>query len=456
MPSIAHLLLGGMVGYALYIISDKKFSKYHVMIFVLANYPGPDIGWVLGIGYFTHAYAGFFLFASILAFIYAYFTRFSPDFKNRELVDGGYNRVPYASAFLITSAGGLMHIYLDGVMNHQGVFHLFPALGSLDEFVFSINDFFNFWYDPQVTGAPVFALIAGMAFVMGFIVFFLYLLKNMDSRFALKVGAFMGAFMVLYFIFGNFTTLHAEGGAILYVTLFWVTPFGLCALAMKLPAPSAPPAKRGRLKQKFVPTLLGSSIFIGVLSLVIGVAVLVLVDEITPSIVGLWAPLAPHETPLHAFFVLLGIVFTALGCWNLFKFVYYKKRKDANVNLVVVTSLSSVGGFLCLMLGGFFVITSGAIVDIIFSMYDASEIITPEALQLFIAALGVAFVILSGFQFFAGIGVLVENKKVTRFAFLMNAILAWTIVGLYACCLLSQEEVTARIDGTVVNDLESR
>ncbi len=45
MPSIGHLLLGGMLSLILYYFGDKKnFTKYHAFILFVNNYLGPDLG----------------------------------------------------------------------------------------------------------------------------------------------------------------------------------------------------------------------------------------------------------------------------------------------------------------------------------------------------------------------------------------------------------------------------
>nr|MDO8117628.1 hypothetical protein [Candidatus Sigynarchaeota archaeon] len=454
MPSIAHLFLGGMVGYSLHVISDKRFSKYHVMILMIANYLGPDLGWVLGIGDFTHTYVGIIFFDIFLAFFYSYFTRFSPDFKRKILVDNGYNKVPYMNAFFLACAGGIMHVYLDGVMNHQGDFHLFPGFGTLDEFVMSINDFFTFWYEPLVPANTIAALLVGMSFVMGFIMFFLHALKTMDARFALKIAAFVAAFMVLYYLVGYLTTLQAEGGAILYVTLFWIVPFGLCAVAMKYPSPKTSIAVRARVKQHFIPLLLVLDLVFGAIFLVAGIAFIVLVDDLLPILLGSWAPLSSHATSLHALIIFIGITFIIIGGWNAFEFAWYKKHENASVNTIVAAGLVFIGGVLSLVLCGVAFTSGGAIVDIIFTMYDAGEIITPGGLLALLLSLGIVFVILAGFSFVAGAGIMMERHKITRVAFVVNAIFAWTIFGLYICCLLSQEtqehpHVTGKHETTV-------
>jgi hypothetical protein len=434
-----------MVGYTLYIISEKKFSKYHVMILMLANYVGPDIGWIIGLGNFTHTYAGYLVFAVFLAFFYSYFTRFSPDLKKRELVDNGHNKIPYMASYLLACAGGIMHVYLDGVMNHQGKFHLFPALGNLDEAIVTINDFFNFWYDPLVPANVVIALVTGMGLVFAFIPFVLYALKVGGSRFALKVGAFMAAFMALYYVVGNLTTLHAEGGAIVYVTLFWVIPFGLCALAMKMPPPRSPVEHRARLKQQFIPILLVFGIVLGSVFLAAGIALIALIDPIVALATGAWAPLAAHEGSLRSLAVLLGISFIAIGGVCTISFVQNMRKKDANVNIMVATGLVFTAGFVCLVLGGFSFTSGGAIVAIVFAIWpDAGAITTPEGLITVLFSLGFAFTALAGFNFVTGTGLLLERKQASKLVFAMSLAFMWTVVGLYVCCLLSQNEVRRR------------
>ncbi len=448
MPSIAHLFLGGMIGYALYLISDKRFSKYHVMILFLANYLGPDIGWVLGIGDFTHSYAGYLVFAFLLAFFYSYFTRFSPDFKRRLLVDSGSNRVPYASAYFLACAGGIMHVYLDGVINHQGDFHLFPAIGNIDELVVSINDFVNLWYEPPVPANAIVAVIAGMGLVLAFIPFFWYLLKNLDRRFVLKVAAFVATFMVLFFFFGGFTTYHSDGGAILYTALFWVAPIGLCAAAMKCPPPRSPPADRGKLKQKLLPGLLVTGVIIGVVFVAVGAALLALADVLIPALAGLSVdsvhPLAPHEASLRTLDAFLGSSFIAMGCVNFLLFAWYKKR-GTNVNIVVAAGVTIALGFIGTVLAGSLLISGAAIADVVLAAVSgAGGIFTPSDLLTVAFAAGVIMSCIAVMSFVVGAGIVLERKKMLRLAFLVNAAISWTVIGLYVCCLLSQDGVTSR------------
>jgi hypothetical protein len=438
-----------MVGYALYIISDKKFSKYHVMILMIANYLGPDLGWALGIGDFTHTYVGYLAFAVFIAFFYSYFTRFTPDFKKRVLVDKGYNRIPYPSAYFLACAGGIMHVYLDGVMNHQGKFHLFPALGSLDEFIVSIHDFFTLWYEAPGPVNSAVAVASGMGLVLAFIPFFWYLLKSMDKLFVVKVISFVATFMVLFYFFGGLTTYHSDAGAILYVALFWIAPFGLCAAAMKCPPPRLPVEWRTKMKQNFVPALLSIDLIFGIAFIAVGSALLALGDVLVPALAGLTIestqPLAAHAGSLRVLDIFLGVSFLLMGCVNILFFARFKRHKEASVNIIVASGLSLVMGFISSVLAGVLFTSGAAIADIVIMLVSGVEdVVSPSELLIVAYVAGAAFAGLAALSFAIGAGIMLERKRMIRFAFLVNAALAWTVFGLYVCCLLSQDGVERR------------
>jgi small-conductance mechanosensitive channel len=100
MPSVAHLIFGGICGLFLYFLAINDLRKLMCLFCIMNNYIGPDIGWALLIGDFTHSILGMSVFAFILAFFYSYFSRFTPDFKNKILVEHEYNRVPYMNTYL--------------------------------------------------------------------------------------------------------------------------------------------------------------------------------------------------------------------------------------------------------------------------------------------------------------------------------------------------------------------
>ena len=148
MPSIAHLVLGGVIALCFYYISNGKFTKTHAFIFFLCNYLGPDVGWVLGIGRFTHSLLFWPLFALILAYLYHYFTRFTiriDSIKNVEIIDLEGYKLHYFNTYLLVLAAGILHLYLDGIMNKEGEFRIIPQLPlNYEGLYWTLNDFFIF------------------------------------------------------------------------------------------------------------------------------------------------------------------------------------------------------------------------------------------------------------------------------------------------------------------------
>ncbi len=238
MPSIAHLVLGGVFGICLYYISNGKFSKTHVFVLFLNNYLGPDTGWVLGpIGPFTHTLVGWCLFAFILAIFYHYFTRFGlklNGLKDIELIDHGKSKMPYLSVYCLVAAGGIMHNYLDGIMNNTGRFYFIPELSTgYSGLNMNIEEIINLWWDGVIDFNPILSLLIGISFILGFVFVFVWFIKKNSIFSALISVAYIIAFVVFYYLVGYNSTVHADGPAVLYVSIFWCIPIILCVLSTK-------------------------------------------------------------------------------------------------------------------------------------------------------------------------------------------------------------------------------
>jgi hypothetical protein len=238
MPSIAHLFFGGIFGIFLYYISDKKFSKYHVFVLFMNNYLGPDTGWVIGLGQYTHTVVGFTLYAFILAAFYYYFTRFNlkiNGIKDIELIDQEKPRLNYLNVYCLVLAGGIMHVYLDGMMNSGGVLRILPSIssiyGGLD---MTIEDFMAFWTEGLLDGSSFLFLATGIVFIMGFILVFVWLLKTNEKRVVIYSILWVLGFSILFLLGGSIVTAeHSDVGALIYISIFWLTPLGLCVLSIK-------------------------------------------------------------------------------------------------------------------------------------------------------------------------------------------------------------------------------
>ena len=238
MPSIAHFVMGGIIGICLYYISDRKFTKTHVFIFFLSNYLGPDIGWVFGIGHFTHSLIFWPLFAVILTFFYHYFTRFTikiDGIKNIEIIDLEGYKLHYFNTYLLVLAAGILHNYLDGMLNKEGEFRIIPQLSlNSEEKYWTLNDFNVFGKESMIQFHFLFAIIIGVALIFGFVFIYVWFLKKNSKQNAMIVFFYVIGFLVFFYLVGNMATMfHPDGGAIIYISIFWGSPLILCALSTK-------------------------------------------------------------------------------------------------------------------------------------------------------------------------------------------------------------------------------
>ncbi|MFX1392057.1 MAG: hypothetical protein ACFFAH_00650 [Promethearchaeota archaeon] len=238
MPSIAHLVLGGVIALCFYYISDGKFTKTHVFIFFLCNYLGPDVGWVFGIGRLTHSLLFWPLFALILAFIYHYFTRFTikiDGIKNIEIIDLEGHKLHYLNTYLLVLAAGILHLYLDGIMNNEGTFRIIPQLPlNYEELSLTLGDLIAFGEEGVLQINFLIAIFIGVTLIFGFIFVFIWFLKKNSKTNAIIVCIYIVVFVIFFYLAGSIiTTFHPDGGAIIYVSIFWALPLILCVLSTR-------------------------------------------------------------------------------------------------------------------------------------------------------------------------------------------------------------------------------
>ncbi|MFX0072503.1 MAG: hypothetical protein ACFFAO_15570, partial [Candidatus Hermodarchaeota archaeon] len=206
--------------------------------FFLCNYLGPDVGWVLGIGRYTHSLIFWPLFALILADFYYYFTRFTiriDGIKSIEIVDLEGHKLHYINTYMLVLAAGILHNYLDGIMNKGGSFRIIPQLPlSEKELYVTLKDFMNFGQKGVLQIHFLLSLFIGVTLIFGFVFVFTYFLKKDSKKNAVIVSIYLILFVFFFYLAGYvITTFHPDGGAIIYVTIFWGAPLILCALSTK-------------------------------------------------------------------------------------------------------------------------------------------------------------------------------------------------------------------------------
>lgn len=237
-PSIAHLVMGAAIGLCLYYISEGRFSKTHCFTLFLNSYLGPDVGWVIGIGRYSHSLLFWPIFAFFLAYVYHYFTRFTikiDGIRNIELIDLERYKLQYFNTFLLVLAAGIMHIYLDGVVNKGGKFSVIPEIIPVYEgLVWTYEDFFLFGVEGVFPLYTLVSMFIGVSLIFGFIFLFVWFLKNNSKKTALIVFIYIVVFIIFFYLVGSIATMfHLDGGALIFVGIFWVIPLMLCTMSVK-------------------------------------------------------------------------------------------------------------------------------------------------------------------------------------------------------------------------------
>ena len=237
MPSIAHLVLGAIFALSFYYVSEGKFTKTHAFILFMNNYLGPDVGWVVGLGQYTHTLVFYPLFALILALFYHFFTKFSlslDGIKHIELIELKEHKLTYLNTYLLVLAGGWMHNYLDGMFNRGGVFLILPPINGAKGLSYDLFFFMEMWAKGAGQLNLILSVLMGICFIFGMIFVFVFALKKETIASFLSAIIFMAAFMVLFYVAGSIVTLlHADAGAILHISLFWLPIMGLIPLSTR-------------------------------------------------------------------------------------------------------------------------------------------------------------------------------------------------------------------------------
>ncbi len=238
MPSITHLILGSFLAISLFYISNGKFTKTHAFILILNNYFGPDIGWLIGLGYYTHRLVSWFFFSMALALFYYYITKFtfeSDKLKKFEIIDLEKHKLSYFQTFCLVLAGGILHIYLDDTINYEGIYHLIPQIPMVyDGLEMNLHDFTSLCLEGVIEMNAIISLIIGLIFILGYVFVFTWFLKYTSRKNMGVVLIFIASFIAFFILAGASSTGdHGDAGAIAYVSLYWITPIMLCTLSTK-------------------------------------------------------------------------------------------------------------------------------------------------------------------------------------------------------------------------------
>ncbi len=236
MPTIAHFILAGIIGLSLYSISDGKFSKIHIFIFFMNNVWGPDLIATIGLP-ISHSILLWPLCAYFLTFPYHYFTKFTVNLKSWrkfEIIELKEKRLTFLQTFYLVLAGGIMHLYLDFMINNIGYIVLVPSIANFDTVSFTLYDLNVLFKYGLFPINPILSVFIGGLFILGFIFLFIRFLKYYSKRESFLVLLYIIVFSVMFSLLGQtFTLSHPDLGAILYIMLFWGMPMILIVLSTK-------------------------------------------------------------------------------------------------------------------------------------------------------------------------------------------------------------------------------
>ncbi|MHA1339550.1 MAG: hypothetical protein ACTSRZ_04435 [Promethearchaeota archaeon] len=447
MPSIAHLILGGFIGVFLYKISNGKFSKHHVFLLFMNNYLGPDVGWALGIGDFTHTLFGYAIFALLLTLFYSYFTRFSVDFKKIILIDNKKIKLGYLASYLLVLAGGVMHIYLDGIMNYNGRFYYFPALNEGDSRIsMTIWDLIQLWKDSAIGINTIFSVIGGIIFILGFMHLFVYFVQTKDLKKAkplIYTILYIVVFMIYFYLFGNYSTAyHADAGAIIYVFSFWILPIALCYFSTEY----NPIFERKQMINpiKFVNFISCLYFIVGVLLICTGVFFIFFNGTVADFLQNLEPTIfSSYNAEFKSFSLVSGIILILFGGFDIVLFRANIKNKVIDFKLVFLIAFFSLIAFIgsIIIVGGFTI--KLPITDYVYATMG-SRISPYMPQEKFIQLIPIAAAILLTLPIANGImavGLAFKIKKLYHLSIILNLIVAIAIYPIAIACYLSEDKI---------------
>lgn len=286
MPGIAHIITGVIFATLLYNADPKRYSKKHAIIFAVMCMLGPDYTHAISFSNFDHrlghSILGWPIYCLYLVPIFVFITRFTADFKIRNLTDEGHdskNILSWVQVYFLLVAGGIFHFSVDIVMETKRFWPL-----PLDDPVFLNVLFFREditdWSLLQIDSSfmtIVFYLLMGVLFF-----FFMKGLRyreefNNNSYLNKTVGLIVAIYMVLFVLFGNFSSEN-DFGALAFFGLFFFIPFALNLLSCQQPQEASKNKKNSKNSNIFIGLGISATIFLIIITILEG-------DEIFGNIV---------------------------------------------------------------------------------------------------------------------------------------------------------------------------
>ncbi|MBD3254652.1 MAG: hypothetical protein GF383_06140 [Candidatus Lokiarchaeota archaeon] len=196
MPTIGHIIYGlCLIIPILHYSKDEKFNYKVAFIFLANNIFGPDIVFLFFITPF-HSILGFLILGIPYSLVFSYSSRFSlkkSDMKYFPLkfVDDGIREVNWKNSYLLTSAGGISHFFIDQFFHWEKSMWIWPGISIHHDQMLS-------WGGPAYhTATPL--IIIGNIIVVSTILLSLFIFtKGSKMSFLMLISiTFLSIFLML-------------------------------------------------------------------------------------------------------------------------------------------------------------------------------------------------------------------------------------------------------------------
>ncbi|MFW9829629.1 MAG: hypothetical protein ACFFEY_18800, partial [Candidatus Thorarchaeota archaeon] len=328
-----------------YSISARKFSKTHVFVLFMNNVWGPDIIATFGFPV-SHSLLLWPLCAFFLAFPYHYFTKFSislEKWKKLEIIELKRRKLSFSQTFFLILAGGILHLYLDFMINNVGYIILIPGFANFEGVFFTLFDLNLLFKYELFPINPILSTFIGGLFILGFVFLFIRFLKINSRKEGFLLILYIILFSVIFSILGQtFTLSHPDLGAIIYIILFWGMPMILIVLSTKKKKIMAQNSQIKEIKEHQRDQLKTISVilfFSGLLILGISLICMIFNSEIINYLISLDSEIGRYINfesgmALAFFLELSGILFTIMLVISSIGF-FYRIEKVRRLNIII-------------------------------------------------------------------------------------------------------------------------
>ena len=266
----------------------------------------------------------------------------------------------------------------------------------------------------------------------------------LDVKAGIVVVIYLVCFMVFFALAGNMATMmHPDGGAVVYVSLFWALPLLCIVLSTREYKFLKRDKKNIEKKESNINFLKLLYIIIGLITIIEGLALLVFQDLIVTKIFEYLSLASIYRGQFLTAFTVISVLLIGIGIFIIGLWLNLRKMENHNRNLLTISLIFLIAGTItiCVSVLGF--LLGEAIIPFIYTSYEAqiSEYLTLQDVLTLAFIIEIVTLIFTIVYIVSAIGLTMKNSKIWRFSIYYNLIFAWTILGLAVACYLSENSV---------------